>query len=482
MKEKIIEKIKYTIKKYEMIKPGDGIVAGLSGGPDSVCLFHALCTIKDELQIGDITAVHINHRLRGSESDGDEAFARELAERMGADFRVFRYDVAKIASETGEGTEAAGRRLRYAAFEQVRREKGAARIAVAHNMNDQAETVLMRIMRGTGLKGLSGIDFIRADGIVIRPVLGLTREEIECYCDENGLKPHIDSTNKKAIYTRNKIRLKLLPEMQQEYNPNIIEALVRLSAQAGEDEDFIHSEAVKFIDNSKSQINDAAGKRWDKRQSSLSLKGFSELHSAVAKRVIMICAERAGMEQNMSSVNLESVFEIAVRNAEKKEADLSDGYYARVSYGKLWFLRHKNMDAPEEDRETALPVDELRKTGCAAAKLGENLIRFEVMSAADVTYDKRSTILLDFDRIEEKENVVLRYRQSGDRISPIGMKGSKKLQDFFTDRKIPKHLRDDVILIASEGRVIAAGKEVSSECCINAETKRILCIEYSCPL
>jgi tRNA(Ile)-lysidine synthase len=265
--------------------------------------------------------------------------------------------------------------------------------------------------------------------------------------------------------------------MQQEYNPNIIEALVRLSAQAGEDEDFIHSEAVKFIDNSKLQINDAAEKRWDKRQSSLSLEGFSELHSAVAKRVIMICAERAGMEQNMSSVNLESVFEIAVRNAEKKEADLSDGYYTRVSYGKLWFLRHKTMDELEADRETALPVDELRKTGCATAKLGENLIRFEVLPAGDVTYDKRSTILLDFDRIEEKGNVVLRYRQPGDRISPIGMKGSKKLQDFFTDRKIPKHLRDEVILIASEERVIAAGKEVSSECCINAETKRILSIE-----
>ena len=534
MKQNILEKIKDTIKRYNMIEPGDGVVVGLSGGPDSVCLFHLLCSLRKELEIGDITAVHINHGLRGAESDGDEESARALAESLGADFISFKYDVNKIAAETGEGTEEAGRRLRYGAFEDVRRRKGAARIAVAHNRNDQAETVMMRIMRGTGLKGLAGIDFIRADGVVIRPVLDLSRDEIELYCKENGLHPRIDSTNKEAIYTRNKIRLELLPMMREKFNPNIVDALVRLSAQAREDEDFIMSEALEYADGAAPR----AHARWDQAESSLMLDGFTELHSAVAKRVIMLCASRAGMEQNMSAVNLGSALRLAEDGAEGKETDLADGFYARVSYGKLWVLRRARKvrdgagrvggSGPEGSRvggeargsgerracgaaaaagadvgaaaAAALPVPELEKTGSASIVLRGREIRMHVAPAPAAASDtaayrkggrghmtpggvadtpQRSVLLnLDFDLIKAKEHVVIRNRMPGDRISPLGMKGSKKLQDYFVDRRIPKHMRDDVLLIVSGGRVIAAGSEVSSECPVNTETKLILSIEY----
>lgn len=534
MKQNILEKIKGTIKKYNMIEPGDGVVVGLSGGPDSVCLFHSLCSLRKELEIGDITAVHINHGLRGEESDGDEESARALAESLDADFVSFKYDVNKIAAETGEGTEEVGRRLRYGAFENIRRRKGAARIAVAHNRNDQAETVMMRIMRGTGLKGLAGIDFIRADGVVIRPVLDLSRDEIEQYCEENGLHPRIDSTNKEAIYTRNKIRLELLPMMKDKFNPNIVDALVRLSAQAREDEEHIMSEAMAYADGEEPR----AHARWNKAESSLRLDGFTELHSAVAKRVIMLCASRAGMEQNMSTVNLESALRLAENGAEGKETDLADGFYARVSYGKLWMLRRalkvregagrNGGSGPGGSRAggeargsgerracgtaaaavqdvgaaaaVALPVPELEKTGSASIVFRGREIRMRVVPAAAAAADsaacrkggrgsltpggvadmpQRSVLLnLDFDLVKAKEHVVIRNRMPGDRISPLGMKGSKKLQDYFVDRRIPKHLRDDVLLIVSGGRVIAAGREVSSECPVNTETKLILTIEY----
>lgn len=604
MKHNILEKIKNTIKRYNMIEPGDGVVVGLSGGPDSVCLFHSLCSLRDELDIGEITAVHINHGLRGAESDGDEESARVLAESMGAEFISFRYDVDKIAAETGEGTEEAGRRLRYGAFEKVRRQKDAARIAVAHNRNDQAETVLMRIMRGTGLRGLAGIDFIRADRVVIRPVLDLSRDEIERYCEENGLHPRIDSTNKEAIYTRNKIRLELLPEMKEKFNPNIVDALVRLSAQAREDEEFIMSAALEYADGGaaaassvlegsagcgaevaggvrtqcESPIGDAnnermkkaeagrASARWDQSESSLRLDGFEELHRAAAKRVIMLCAARAGMEQNMSAVNLEAALRLAETEAEGKETDLADGFYARVSYGKLWVLRRaqksgrgagrvrggevgresgptgarcgcaagngesgpigarcgveaaggeargsgercacENDTAAVQDdvaaASAALPVHELEKTGSASIVFRGRDIKMRVAPAPAAAADlealkkrsgrgsmtpggvagepQRSVLLhLDFDLIKAKGSVVIRNRMPGDRISPVGMKGSKKLQDYFVDRKIPKHLRDDILLVVSGGRVIAAGREVSSECPVNAETKLILTIEY----
>ncbi len=492
MKQDILEKIKSTVKKYNMIEPGDGVIVGLSGGPDSVCLFHSLCSLRDELDIGEITAVHINHGLRGAESDGDEESARRLAESMGAEFISFRYDVNKIAAENGEGTEEAGRRLRYGAFEKVRLQKGAARIAVAHNRNDQAETLLMRIMRGTGLKGLAGIDFIRADRVVIRPVLDLSREEIERYCEENGLHPRIDSTNKEAIYTRNKIRLELLPMMKEKFNPNVVDALVRLSAQAREDEDFIMSAALEFADSGRAR----AQARWNDEESSLRLDGFAELHRAVAKRVIMLCASRAGMEQNMSAVNLESALRLAEVGAEGKETDLADGFYARVSYGKLWVLRR----AERADGAVALPVPQLEKTGSASIVFRGRDIKMHVAPAPATAQElaeytksgrgkrtpggvagrpQRSVLLhFDYDLMKAKEHVVIRNRMPGDRISPIGMKGSKKLQDYFVDRRIPKHLRDEVLLIVSGGRVIAAGSEVSSECPVNAATKLILSIEY----
>lgn len=500
--KRILTKIKETIKKYNMIGAGDGIVVGLSGGPDSVCLFHALCVLRSELGAGEITAVHINHGMRGAESDGDEESARRLAESMDAEFISFKYDVPRIAAEAGEGTEEAGRRLRYDAFERVRRQKGAARIAVAHNMNDQAETVLMRIMRGTGIKGLAGIDFIRRDGIVIRPLLALSRDEIEQYCSANGLAPRIDSTNTMAVYTRNKIRLELLPLMQEKFNPNVVEALVRLSAQAREDEDYIMSAALGYTDKCELPINDmaaAAGAvaRWDASSCSLRLDGFDDLHVAVAKRVIMLCAERAGMKQNMSAVNLSDVLRLAENAAEGKETDLADGFYARVSYGRLWFLRRAG-DAAEDS--VALPVDELMRTGSADIMYDGHMIKMKLCAAAECGPPENTAgagrgmykssrgaagaagqlikLRLDFDLIIAKKNVVIRHRMPGDRIRPLGMKGSKKLQDYFVDRKIPKHMRDEAVLIVSAGRVIAAGSEVTAECPVNAETKQILSIEY----
>ncbi|MGN1349768.1 MAG: tRNA lysidine(34) synthetase TilS [Anaerovoracaceae bacterium] len=508
--ELILEKIRKTIKTHHMIRPGDGIVAGLSGGPDSVCLFHALCMLKDSLQIGDITAVHINHCLRGAESDGDEAYAAELARRMGAEIRVFRYDVKRIAEETGEGTEAAGRRLRYQAFEQVRQEKGAARIAVAHNRNDQAETVLMRIMRGTGLRGLRGIDPVREDGRVIRPVLALSRAEIEAYCAGAGLQPRIDSTNSQEIYTRNKIRLRLLPLMEREFNPNITSALVRLGDQAREDDSFLMEEAEAFLRNEENRIGSgeenraslidekseapergSTAGRWNSSENSLLLAGFSELHPAVAKRVLLACARRAGMEQNMSALHLDALMALADPSQEARQTDLSDGYIVRHSYGKLWFVRRTNSNARgacggDQEPEAGisvpvpLPAEALEREGRAVVQVGNHVLKLQLLvpPGGGGLWERNSgEVFLDYDRLLEKPFPVFRFRRAGDRIRPRGMKGSKKLQDFFTDRKIPRHLRDETVLLVWENHVILAGKEVSEECAVREDTKRILSIE-----
>ena len=485
--KKILDKIRKTVKEHDMIRPGDRIVVGLSGGPDSVCMMHALWALREELGISGLCAVHINHGLRGAESDGDQEYAAQLCESLGVEFRAFRFDVAKEAAAAGVGTEDAGRRIRYQAFEEVRREIGAQRIAVAHNMNDQAETVLMRIMRGTGIAGLAGIPYRRQDGMIIRPVLELRRDEIEAYCERAGLSPRIDSTNKESIYTRNRIRLEMLPAMAEHFNPDIESALVRLSKQAAEDNDFIQQAAEAYIDSCVAAVSDNGNAdtvrvgRFDPAENSLRIDGFTDLHPSVAKRVIMTCAGRSGLEYNISSVHVDRVMELVHSGTESKEVDLTQGYYARFSYGRLWFVKR---DLPEGriSEPVDFPFKELIQDGRTEICAGGKILRMSVFQADDQLPRAREgssvRAILDFDRLTEKKNAVIRNRMAGDRISPKGMRGSKKLQDYFTDRKIPKHLRDEMILIVDGGKVLLAGGEAAAECCKTTETRRILTIEY----
>lgn len=602
-----IDKIRKTIECHNMISQGDSVVAGLSGGPDSVCLFHALCELKKELGISSIYAVHINHGLRGAESDGDERYVKELAASLGVECISFNYDVNKEAQSRGMSTEEAGRLLRYDAFEKVRRQKNAQRIAVAHNLNDQAETIIMRIMRGTGIKGLAGIDYVRSDGVVIRPVLDMSRSEIEDYCEVNGLKPRIDSTNNEPIYTRNKIRLNLLPAIVRDFNPNIVSALVRLGKQAAEDEDFISAEAVKYMDSElycESAINDenlVAGnesglqtremnynkkvraekdsgtvlgsgicggghqniiginsqlqldgiycsewssdcchdggkaintktesninnkksqertpdsrikinpdneninksykemvlknpgvetinrkcRRWNQQECSLWIDGFAELHPAAAKRVIRLCAKRAGLEQNMDAAHIENIMELIYSGIESRETDISKGYYARLSYGRLWFLK-RNIKSAKIEQAVRVPYEDLLEKGAAELRAGGRTIYMRLIQEAGGKPEaqrRNSEVFLyiDFDKLTAMGGAVLRNKLPGDRIRPKGMRGSKKLQDFFVDRKVPKHLRETTVLLACGGRIVAAGKEVSAECVQSVETMRILTIEY----
>lgn len=495
----ILDKIRKTIKEHNMMVKGDAVVVGLSGGPDSVCMMHALCALKEELEIREICGVHINHGLRGQESDGDEAYAAHLCESLGVECRIFRFDVAQMAKDLGIGTEDAGRKVRYESFEKVCRDIGGQRIAVAHNFNDQAETVLMRIMRGTGLSGLAGIPYKRDDGVIIRPVLDLKRREIEEYCSKAGLTPRIDSTNKKSIYTRNRIRLELIPEMVSNYNPNIEGALVRLAKQAAEDNDFIQEEAHNYINGGKDNYN-GIGKlcnnskgRFDFENESLDVSGFNELHPSVAKRVIMTCAGYCGLEYNISAVNVENVIDLISSGIESKEVDISMGFYVRYSYGKLWFAQRKAEDGKISE-PVSVPIEDLLMKGRAEVFAGGLKIDMEVIElenqCANQIEGKTVNVcrsagngssikaVMDFDRLLQNENILFRNRMPGDRISPKGMKGSKKLQDYLIDRKIPKHLRDNMLLMVSGGKILLAGSETAGECCKTAESRRILTIEY----
>lgn len=226
LKEKVVK----TIETYGLIENGDKIVVGVSGGPDSICLINLLLEIQKDSKIDldfEIIVAHVNHMIR-EEAKEDEKFVEEYCRKQQIPFTSKKVDVLTIANQKKIGTEEAGRQARYLFFEEVMKQKKATKIATAHHKCDQAETVLMNLIRGTGLAGLKGIQAKR-DNIFIKPLLNASKEEIRAYCEEKNLQPRYDKTNEENIYTRNKVRNILLPLLQEEFNPNIVDTLCRLS-------------------------------------------------------------------------------------------------------------------------------------------------------------------------------------------------------------------------------------------------------------
>ena len=234
------QKVKNTIKKYNLIESGDTVIIGVSGGPDSICLLHILNNIKEELKF-NICVCHINHMLR-KEADEETEYVKKICENLGIECFTKKMDIEKIAKEIKKGTEETGRMLRYEFFNTVGAHICAPnnniKIATAHNNNDKIETIIMNILRGSGLSGLKGIEEKRA-GKYIRPLIEAGRIEIEEYCKINNLRPKYDKSNDKNIYTRNKVRNIVIPYIKKEFNENIINTLNRFSEVVREEDDYL---------------------------------------------------------------------------------------------------------------------------------------------------------------------------------------------------------------------------------------------------
>lgn len=280
-------KVRDTIKDNALIQSGDRVLLALSGGPDSLCLLHILNDLKGMLGF-ELSALHLNHMIRGAAADEDEAFLTEHCKSLGVPLFAEHADIPALSKQSGKSLEETGREVRY----KLLKEKGFDKIAVAHNKNDQAETVLMRILRGTGVKGLAAMEYKREDGI-IRPLLDTERAEIEKYCKENNLNPRIDKTNEETDYTRNKIRLELIPILK-EYNPNIIDGLARLADSARDDE---KSEFAKVV-----------------------VTAFNE----------------AGLTEDISAVHINSLYKAHKKNVGGKIIEFPHGYKAVIKSGKIY--------------------------------------------------------------------------------------------------------------------------------------------------
>ena len=358
MKQKILQ----TIKKNNLIENGDRLVIGVSGGPDSICLLHILNELKQELNF-KIYVAHINHMIR-EEADLETEYVKEFCNKIEVDCFVKRIDVVKIATELKKGTEETGRQVRYEFFNEILEKTNSNKIATAHNNNDKAETIIMNILRGSGTTGLKGIEPIR-DNKFIRPLIDITREEIEEYCINNNLNPKIDKSNNENIYTRNKIRNVVIPYIKQEFNQNIIKTINRLSEVITEENEYLN----KITQETFNEINvgaDLVPAQQNKNENKsitkpvgatsirphfeeipqikestiiLDLKQFNNLELVIKRRLILYTInELLGSTEGMEKINIDDIIKLCTNNIGNKYLMPTKNIKILVKKGKIFFI------------------------------------------------------------------------------------------------------------------------------------------------
>ena len=459
----MINKVRQYIKENKLLEKNDKVLVALSGGPDSVCLLHMLSMLKEEFKL-KLGAIHINHMLRGEESEGDEKYTYELCKKLGIEYYVRRIDIDYIAKIKGVSIEVAGRDSRYEAFEEIKSHYSYNKIAVAHNANDQVETILMRMMRGTGLEGLTGIKPKREGGI-IRPILCLEREIIEKYCDENKLEPRIDRTNNERIYSRNKVRLDIIPYMKENFNNDIIEVMNRMAILLQKDNKCIEENSKKCYDKYCTL---------EKNYIKISKELFENEDEAIITRVIKIAFKTiSNSYQNFEMKHIYDILSL-ITKATGKQINLTNNIVAEKVYEDI--ILKENITKIVLNDELELVKEELE----GSYEFGDCLINFEIVNKSDnIVYPPNCLIkLFDYDKINKK--VTIRYRKDGDKINPIGMKGNKKIKDIFIDMKIPREERDKVPIVEVDNNILwLVGLKVSNIYKIEKYTKKILKITFS---
>jgi tRNA(Ile)-lysidine synthase len=452
----MIDKVKKNLLEKIQIKESETILLGLSGGPDSVCLFHILRQLRSELGIQFVCA-HINHMYRGKSANEDEQFVKDLCATYQIKCYIERKHATQYAKEQGLSEEEAGRSIRYGFFNRILGKLGGGYIATAHHYNDQVETVIQRIIRGTGLKGLGGMDF--KSGQVIRPLLDVKRFEIEAYLNENQYEFCEDPTNMETIYGRNKVRLELLPHLEKHYNPKISESLYRLSQIAKQDND--------IMDDYTKQIFQRIGKR-DKDGIRLKIDDFNELKTGMKHRLIRHGIELVkGETIDIGYTHIDPFIQMCRAMQSGKKKELPRDIMLEIEYE--WIRIHQTKDAV---KEYTYNINKVGKTDLL--EIGLSVICKKVPCQKEI---KSSNIIyVDYDKI--KGNLIIRNRRSGDKFVPLGMKGTKKLKDFFIDEKIPRSQREEIPILTDEQQILwVFPYRMDERYKIDRKTNEILMIE-----
>lgn len=340
-KEPVEEQVYNCIKKYKLINERDKLLIGVSGGPDSICLLHVLNSLKEKLKF-EIYVAHVNHMIR-EEADSETKYVQEFCKNLGIECFVKKFDVQEYASKHKIGTEEAGRNIRYEFFDEVAKKVLVNKIATAHNSNDKAETVLLNILRGSGLSGLKGIEAIR-ENKYIRPLIETTRQDIEEYCAEHNLQPKIDKTNLESIYKRNKVRNDLIPYIQKEFNPNFLKTINRLSEVATEENEYMEKIAEKEFNeiNVGATIGRPLFEETTQNEIILDIKKFNDLELVIKRRVILYTISKVlGNTIGIEKVNIDEIIKLCENNIGNKYLTPTKKIKIMVKNRKIYFTSLK---------------------------------------------------------------------------------------------------------------------------------------------
>jgi len=406
----VLKTVRNTVCRHNMLAKKDRVLVGLSGGADSTALLYVLTDLAKEYDL-EIAAAHVNHGLRQT-ADRDMDFCRKLCKNLGIEFFCIKKNISAEAEIAGMSEELYARNVRYDFFESL----GFDKIATAHNKNDVAETLLFNFMRGSSINGLSGIPYIR--GNIIRPLLDIKKADIFEFCRENGYEFVTDETNLQAVYSRNKIRLDLIPKIEKEFNPSFVDVAVKNAGIIREDSEYLDNVAKKAFSDK------------------ITISELNQMEMPIKRRVLQLFWKKAtaGWE-NLSAGYIDDILELS-KNRTGKGIDLPKGFSAKVQYGEL--IIEKKQEKVEFfyklTPEAVLNINEIGKTV---------LVR---------KTDKKPDFYLD-----KGAELTVRSKRTGDVFYPTNMEGKKRLSDFFTDKKIPMSKRNKTPILLCGDEIVAVG-------------------------
>lgn len=412
--------------------PNASVLVGFSGGADSSALLSMLVDYSHETG-ARVCAAHVNHMIRGDEADRDEQFCRETAERLGIELFVCRRDVPAFAQQSGQGTEAAARQIRYEFFDSIMEREGIPVLATAHNANDNLETQLFQLIRGCGLKGMCGIPQARKTrfGVLIRPMLSMSRKEILAYCTEKKLDYVTDSTNADTVYTRNKIRSQIIPLLEQ-INEGAVENASRLSASLRSDELCLSGLADWFLE----EMNEDA---------SFELEKFLGSPPAVSNRALMALYGDVSNGGTLEYTHINAIRRLCQAAVPHSSVSLPRGVDARIENKRLYIVPHTPSAPPSEEFELVL-----KEGKNVISEINAEIIIGNSQNAINIY---KNSILLYFDSAKICGNIIARERRAGDKIKINGM--SKSLKKLLCDKKIPLDVRYRLPIICDGSGILA---------------------------
>ena len=458
----LLTSVKTAIDKYGMLKSGDRVVVAVSGGPDSVALLCVLNSLKSSYGI-DLHAVHLEHGIRGEESLEDMRFVERLCRDLSLPVTTHHESVPELARSEKISVEAAARKVRYAFFERVLEEIGFNKIATGHNANDRAETVLLNILRGSAIAGLTGIRPAVEDRVV-RPLIETTRDEIITYLEENKTAFRLDSSNLDDRYERNRVRRTLMPLIEREFNPKIVDSLARTASVFSMLDEYLRAQAGEAL---KTCCKSEGGR------STIDLEPFMKIPRPIQLFTLYsVLRSLEGDQQVVSFDNLNALLGLAADSGSGSRIDIGSGIVALKEYDRLVIGRGL---APGVDHQVTLKVPGVVRASSSGCTLTAEVLS-EKPSNGEIS---RNGSTVYFDVAGLKPPLVARNWRQGDRFVPFGSSGSKKVHDIFIDEKVPVSQRGEIPIIRdSEGIIWIAGIRRSNRARITDDTKTVVKISH----